>query len=88
MRVTNLAGAGMIPSKLWTPDMMTPDDVRLVSEIITAILEEGRRAEVDEIIVQLIVWEQDDRALAPDLARFMLEVDRMRGGEWATHRRS
>jgi len=67
--VTNLANACMIPSKLGTPDMMTPNDVRIVSEIIRAMLEEGRRAEVDEIIVQIKVWEKDYRALGPDLAR-------------------
>ena len=88
LRVTNLARAGMNPSKLGTPAMMTPDDVRIVSEIITAMLKEGRRAEEDEIIVQLMVWEQDDRALGPDLARFMLEVDRMRCEERAAHRQS
>ena len=33
-------------------------------------------------------WEQDDRALAPDLARFMLEVDKMRYEEQPTPRRS
>ena len=78
----------MISSKLGTPDMMTPDDVRIVSEIITAMLEEGRRAEVDEIIVQIEVWQQDNRALGPDLARFMLEVDSVCCKELATHRRS
>jgi len=66
--------------------MMTPDDARIVSEIRTAMLKEGRCAEVDEILVQAKVWEQDDRALGPDLARFMLEVDRMRGGERAMHK--
>lgn len=88
VRVTNLAGAGMIPSKLGTLDMMTPDDVRMVSEIIAAMLKEGRGVEVDEIIVQIKIWEQDYRALGPDLARIMLEVDRMRREERATHHRS
>jgi len=63
--------------------MMTSDDARIVSEILTAMLREGRCAEVDEILVQSMVWEQDDRALGPDLARLMLEVDRMQGGERA-----
>ena len=78
----------MIPGKLEKSDLMTPDDVRIVSEIIRAMLEEGRRAEVDEIIVQIKVWEQDKRAVGPDLTRFMLAVDRMRCEERATHHRA
>jgi len=68
--VTNEARAGMIASKLARTDMMTPDDNTIVGEIIWAMLKEGRRAEVDEIIVQMKVWEQDNSTLGPDLARF------------------
>ena len=88
LRVTNKARAGMMPSKLARTDMMTPDDDRIVGETITATLKEGRRAEVDQIIVPMKVREQDDKALGPDLARFMLEVDRMCCKELARHRRS
>lgn len=88
LRVTNKARAGMMPSKLARTDMMTPDDNRIVGETIKATLKEGRRAEVDEIIVPMKVREQDDKALGPDLARFMLEVDSVCCKELATHRRS
>jgi hypothetical protein len=88
LRVTNKARAGMMPSKLARTDMMTPDGDRIVGEIITAMLKEGRRAEVDEIIVPMKVRQRDDKALGPDLARFMPEVDSMCCKELATHRRS
>ena len=79
---------GLAPDQAWGPDVMTSDGDRIVGEIIKAMLKEGRRAEVDEIIVQTRVWEQDNRALGPDLARFTLEVDRMRSEERATNRQS
>ena len=69
-------------------DMMTPDDDGIVSANMTTMLKEGRRAEVGEIIVQIKVWEQDNRAVGPDVARFILEVDRMRCEERATHHRA
>jgi len=68
----------MIPSELGRADTIQPQLDKAVRKIIADLVKEGRRGEVDEIIIQMKVWAYDDRALGPDLARFMLEVDRMR----------